>query len=190
MIDEIEVLEEELRKLSGISRKLAKRISMALVDRNNNDLLAAIKAVEHVKDCEICNNLTTAGVCDICADPDRDDTKICVVTTVTDLMRIEDGGFFTGKYFVIKQNINPKKGVGPSDIFLDKIELMIDSSTELILATDATIEGQLTANFLRNKFENTVKKVSKLSTGIPLGASIDYLDIETIKAAFNDRKNY
>ncbi len=188
MIKEIESLETELAKVPGIGKKTAKRTAFAMVARDNGDLVSAINNLNKVGECKVCNNLTTERVCNVCSDKQRDHNKICVVTTIVDLERIESGKFYNGVYFVIKKNINPKCGVGPDDLNLEMLDRLLAKETELILATDATISGHLTGVFIKNKFENRVGSVTRLSTGIPLGASIDYIDIETIKASFDARK--
>ena len=154
-------------------------------------LIEAMREVaENVKTCEICGNFDTESPCPICASETRDSSTICVVQDVADLWAMERVAMFKGKYHVLGGILSALDGVAPEDLNIEKLFTRIerDSIKEVILALPATIDGQITANYLIQKLKNFDIKVSTLAQGIPVGAELDYMDEGTIQLALNSRK--
>lgn len=145
---------------------------------------------QNVKTCEICGNFDTESPCPICSSTTRDDSVICVVQDVADLWAMERVSFFKGKYHVLGGILSALDGVSPEDLNIEKLFYRIqkDGVKEIILALPATIDGQITSNYLIQKLKNFDVKISTLAQGIPMGGELDYMDEGTIQLALNSRK--
>jgi recombination protein RecR len=192
----IKNLIKSFTKLPGVGNKTAQRFAYHLLERNREAGMELAKSLElamtHVKNCKDCQTLTENDICSICADPDRDNSILCIVETPNDLNLIEDSGIFKGKYFVLGGYLSPIDGITPEDLGLDILESKIKQSEiiEIILATNATIEGEVTAHFIKNMTKGLNLNVTRIAHGIPIGGELEYADSNTIAHALSDRKNY
>jgi recombination protein RecR len=192
----IKNLIKSFTKLPGVGNKTAQRFAYHLLERNREAGMELAKSLElamtHVKNCKDCQTLTENDICFICADPDRDNSILCIVETPNDLNLIEESGIFKGKYFVLGGYLSPIDGITPEDLGLDILESKIKESQiiEIILATNATIEGEVTAHFIKNMTKGLNLNVTRIAHGIPIGGELEYADSNTIAHALSDRKNY
>ena len=192
----IKNLIKSFTKLPGVGNKTAQRFAYHLLERNREAGMELAKSLElamtHVKNCKDCQTLTENDICSICADPDRDNSILCIVETPNDLNLIEESGIFKGKYFVLGGYLSPIDGITPEDLGLDILESKIKQSEiiEIILATNATIEGEVTAHFIKNLTKGLNLNVTRIAHGIPIGGELEYADSNTIAHALSDRKNY
>jgi recombination protein RecR len=190
----IEHLVDALRCLPGIGPKSAQRMVLHLLERDRKggeNLAAALsKAMEGVGHCCRCRNFTEEELCQICADPKRDSTLICVVETPADVAAIEQSSSFKGKYFVLMGHLSPIDGIGPEDIGLNVLEQQVQSSQieEVILATNPTVEGEATAYYLTEMLSNAGVEVSRIAHGVPIGGELEYVDGNTLAHALSGRR--
>ena len=191
---DIEKLVKLVAKLPALGTRSSRRIVLQLLKKRETLFLPLIEAMrevaENVKTCEICGNFDTESPCPICASETRDASTICVVQDVADLWAMERVAMFKGKYHVLGGILSALDGVAPEDLNIEKLFTRIerDGIKEVILALPATIDGQITANYLIQKRKNCDIKVSTLAQGIPVGAELDYMDEGTIQLALNSRK--
>ena len=192
----IKNLIKSFTKLPGVGNKTAQRFAYHLLERNREAGMELSKSLElamtHVKNCKNCQTLTENDICSICSDLKRDNSILCVVETPNDLNLIEESGIFKGKYFVLGGYLSPIDGITPEDLGLDILESKIKQSEiiEIILATNATIEGEVTAHFIKNMTKGLNLNVTRIAHGIPIGGELEYADSNTIAHALSDRKNY
>ena len=192
----IKNLIKSFTKLPGVGNKTAQRFAYHLLERNREAGMELSKSLElamtHVKNCKNCQTLTENDICSICSDLKRDNSILCVVETPNDLNLIEESGIFKGKYFVLGGYLSPIDGITPEDLGLDILESKIKESQiiEIILATNATIEGEVTAHFIKNMAKGLDLNVTRIAHGIPIGGELEYADSNTIAHALSDRKNY
>ena len=192
---EIDRLIELLARLPGLGPRSARRVALFLVkhkERLMQPLVAALSDVaKKISTCKQCGNIDTQNPCAICADPQRDSSLICVVEEVGDLWALERAGIVKARYHVLGGNISPLDGRGPDDLNIAKlVERASDSEVnEILLALNATVEGQSTVFYITDQLENSNVKVSRLAQGVPVGGELDYLDEGTLAAAFKSRKS-
>ncbi len=194
---EIERLIYFFAKIPGFGPKSARRAVLHLMKNQETSLTPLQKALDSaahsVKECQICGNLDNFSPCSICASTDRDESKICVIESIADLWAIERSGIFEGKYHILGGVLSAINGVGPEDLNISPLlrKLEHEKISEIILATNATLEGQTTANYIFNLIKKSHDiQISKLAYGIPIGGELDYLDEGTLSEAFNSRKIY
>jgi recombination protein RecR len=188
---EIERLIQLLAKLPGLGPRSARRAALALLKKRDTllqPLAAAMEeAAEAILTCEICGNLDTASPCTICTDQRRDPHSLCVVEDVADLWALERAGVFRGRYHVLGGALSALDGVTPERLnvagLLERVQTNIE---EVILAMNATVEGQTTAHYLMDLLGD--RKVTRLAHGVPVGGELDYLDEGTLSAAFKARR--
>jgi recombination protein RecR len=186
---------EELKKIPGIGRKSAQRISFYLlrVEKEHavNLANAIIEAREKTFTCSICNNITTNDPCEICTSPDRDRGKVCVVEEPFNIYSIEKTGLYKGLYHVLHGNLSPIKGIGPDQLKISGLLKRLEKGNiqEIIVATSPTTEGNATAHYVSDliKKQKSGIKISRLALGLPIGADIDYVDSVTIAKAMEGR---
>lgn len=193
----IDNLAKIISKLPGMGPRIAKRIVLHLANNKEKILLPLIKALEQLNEkiqhCKICDNLDEGEICQICLDPNRDDSLICVVEEVADLWAIErtndKSKNFQGKYHILGGNLSASSGKSIEDLNFDKLIDRIKNGkiTEVIIATSATIDGQTTAHFLVEILKDFKVSISRLAHGIPVGSELDYLDEGTITIAMKTR---
>ena len=182
-----------LAKLPGLGPRSARRAALHLVKRRETlmqPLAEAMLAVaDTIKSCSICGNLDTADPCAICADQRRDAATLCVVEDVADLWAIERTVAFRGRYHVLGGTLSALEGVGPEDLRIDALVARASSGVkEVILALNATVEGQTTAHYIMDRLAGTGAAVSRLAHGVPVGGELDYLDEGTLSAALAQRR--
>ena len=192
----IEKLNKAFSKLPGVGSKTAQRFIYHLLERDRPGGLEIAKALtdamENVKNCEKCRTLTEKNTCEICSNISRDNTQLCVVETPSDIHVIEQSGVYTGKYFVLSGYLSPIDGIGAAELGLNELEELLSKSDviEIILATNATIEGEVTAHYIHNLAKKYQVKTTRIAHGIPLGGELEYTDINTIAHALSGRKDY
>ena len=191
-MSELDTLIQLLAKLPGLGPRSARRAALHLVRRRESllePLVAALaKTGETVRPCPVCSNLDTIQPCGICRDPRRDETAICVVEDLADLWALERTGAFRGRYHVLGGTLSALDGIGPDDLNIDRLVGRLMPGQELILALNATVEGQTTAHYIADRVADSGVKVSRLAQGIPIGGELDYLDDGTLTAALRARR--
>ncbi|MBK2295537.1 recombination mediator RecR [Francisella philomiragia] len=185
---------ESLRKLPTIGKKSSQRLALYLLDKSPETAItianSLLDAAENIKKCKYCQSLTEKDVCDICSSQNRDESKLCIIESMLDLVAIEEAGFFKGKYFVLNGRISPLDGIGPNELKLDILEQIIINReiSEIILAISPTVEGETTAHFISQMIAKDIK-ISRIGFGVPFGGELEYLDQQTLIHAFNARTN-
>jgi len=151
---------------------------------------AIINVKEKVKYCSICFNLTEADPCEICSDPKRETSTICVVENPSDLNAIEKSGFYQGVYHVLGGALSPLDNVGPDELHLDELARRLDSSVkEVIIATNPTVEGEATAVYLADIISKSGMRVTRIARGLPVGSDLEFADKVTLTRSFEGRMN-
>lgn len=191
-MDALDALTLSLSKLPGIGRKSARRIAFSLLktDDRFNSLLASqiIELKEKIRECSLCGTYCEGEICPICDNPQRDRTQICVVEQSSDSASIESTGEFHGLYHVLHGTISPLDGVGPQDLTIDKLLKRCDGTVkEVIIATNATVEGDTTALYLVSLLKEKNVKVSRLASGLPVGGDLEYIDKITLSRSLRGR---
>lgn len=191
---DIEALIDMMARLPGLGPRSARRAVLHMI-RKRGMLLGPLAEVmarvsRDARECLNCGNISTQDICDICQDNRRTNGTLCVVADVSDLWAMERSGVFKGRYHVLGGTLSALDQVGPDELRIPKLSARIDSEeiTEVILALNATIDGQTTAHYIADQFEGRVTLTS-LAQGVPIGGELDYLDEGTITAAMNARKH-
>ena len=191
-MSELDTLIQLLAKLPGLGPRSARRAAQYLIKRRESLLTplasALARAAEAVRPCPICGNLDTVEPCAICRDPRRDDGIICVVEDLADLWALERTGAFHGRYHVLGGTLSALDGVGPEDLTIERLIRRLIPGQEMILALNATVEGQTTAHYIADRVAATGVKLSRLAQGVPIGGELDYLDDGTLTAALKARR--
>lgn len=192
---EIERLISIIGRLPGMGGRSASRVVIHLLKRKHTvmeNLIVTLSDVykKSIK-CEVCNNIDLKSPCSICSNHRRDDSIICVVSSISDLWSIERAGFYKGLYHVIGGKLSAIDGVTPSDLDIVNLKRRIinEGIKEVIIAMSADIDGQTTMFFIKDNIKETKVKITTLSHGMPVGGEFDYLDDGTIVAAFAERKD-
>ncbi|HEY9036401.1 MAG TPA: recombination mediator RecR [Pseudomonadales bacterium] len=190
----IDELLTALRCLPGVGPKTAQRMALHLLEKDATgaDRLAhaITQARAVVVNCPVCRNLTESEPCRICANPSRDDTQLCVVESPMDVFAVEQSGSYRGRYFVLRGHLSPMDGVGPDDIGVPALIARVTGSaiSEVILATNPTVEGEATAHYLAERLRQSGVAVTRLAQGVPSGGELEYLDGVTVSQAFRSRR--
>ena len=189
----VEDLMTAFRRLPGVGPRTAQRIVFQLLARDRPGAFEIARALqfaaENIRHCEKCNNFSETPVCNICTSPSRDQTQLCIVETPADLSSFEDSGAFQGLYFVLMGRISPLDGIGPDDLGVENLLVRLESVPvqEIILATNSTVEGDATAEYLSELLGKRGYNATRLARGVPLGGELEYLDRGTITEAFQRR---
>ena len=189
----LERLVLELGKLPGIGEKTAQRLAFHIINLSDEDInslsTALVSAKEKIVLCKKCFNITDKEICDICENPKRDQQTICVVQNSRDIFAIEKTREYNGLYHVLHGAISPLDGIGPQDIKARELLLRIGENDikEVIMATNATVEGEATAMYLGYLISPLGVTVTRLAKGIPIGADLEYTDEITLIKAFEGR---
>ncbi len=192
----IEELIHALRCLPGVGPKSAQRMALQLLerDRAGGQKLAQVleQAMQEVGHCQACRTLTEETLCRICASGRRDSSVLCVVETPADMLALEQTGAYDGRYFVLLGHLSPMEGIGPDDLGFDELlkKLQQEPVEEVILATNPTLEGETTAQYLAELLSDLPVKVTHLAQGVPLGGELEYLDGGTLSRAFSGRLGF
>ena len=187
-------LVQALKGLPGVGIKSAQRMAFQLLQNDRataRQLAGALQnAVDKVRHCDSCHTFTEAQLCDTCLDPARDRTQLCVIETPADQSAIERTGTYRGLYFVLMGKLSPLDGVGPHEIGLGKLKKRVVDGVlnEVILATNFTAEGEVTAHVISEMIRQQGLKVTRLARGVPAGSELEYVDLGTIAHAFVDRR--
>lgn len=190
---EIERLIQLLAKVPGLGPRSARRAALHLIKRKEQlmqPLAAALAdAVDKVRICSTCGNVDTTDPCTVCADPRRDETTLVVVETVGDLWALERASALNARYHVLGGVLSPLDGVGPDDLNIRTLVGRVAKGgvREVILAVNATVEGQTTAHYITDQLEGLSVKLTRLAHGVPVGGELDYLDEGTLAAAMKSR---
>jgi len=195
----LETLIQALRRLPGVGAKSAQRMAFHLLQHDRTGALhmaqALTEAATLVNHCEWCNTLTEEPVCTTCRSASRDHTRLCVVETPADQYALERTGAFNGLYFVLMGKLSPLDGIGPKDIGLQKLFDRVDDTRaekakvqEVILATNFTAEGEVTAHVISEALKSRNVHVTRLARGVPIGSELEYVDLGTIAHALVDRR--
>ncbi|HVA14157.1 MAG TPA: recombination mediator RecR [Stellaceae bacterium] len=182
-----------LAKLPGLGPRSARRAALFLIKRRESLMeplaVALADAAQAVTPCSVCGNLDTVDPCLLCADPRRDAGLVCVVEDVADLWAIERAHIFKGRYHVLGGTLSALDGIGPGELRIDTLVARVAAVPvrEVILAMNATVEGQTTAHYIIDRLAGTAAQISRLAHGVPVGGELDYLDEGTLAAALNQR---
>jgi recombination protein RecR len=193
MDDALQQLTALVARLPGLGPRSARRVVLQLMKNRETllqPLLAALARVDaSLSDCPVCGNLDTVRPCRICTDPKRDPALLCVVADVADLWALERGRLFSGHYHVLGGTLSAFDGVGPDDLRIAALKDRVAGGvTEVVLAMNATLEGQTTAHFVAEALEGTGARITQLAHGVPVGGELDYLDEGTLAQALRLRR--
>ncbi|MEM6584795.1 MAG: recombination mediator RecR [Pseudomonadota bacterium] len=194
MSKEIEQLSGALARLPGLGPRSARRAVLWLVKNRESalpNLLEALAVVsETLVECQVCGNVDTTDPCHICADPRRDQKSLCVVEDVADVWALDRAKLFQGRYHVLGGRLSALDGVGPEDLNIAKLLERVGEGTtdEVVLAMNATLEGQTTAHYLAERLEPMGVRITQLAHGLPVGGELDYLDEGTLAQALRARR--
>ena len=190
----IEALIDLMARLPGLGPRSARRAVLVLLKKRAQLMAPLAQAMAEValgaKDCQVCGNIGTADLCPICADPRRATGEICVVEDVADLWAMERGGAFKGRYHVLGGTLSALDAVGPDELRLPALVARARAATEVILALNATVDGQTTAHYIADALEPSGVQITSLAQGVPVGGELDYLDDGTIGAALKARRKF
>jgi recombination protein RecR len=190
----IQQLVEALRVLPGVGNKSAHRMAYQLLGKNRaggKKLAAALqRAMDGVCDCRQCRTFADEELCGICRDARRDESLLCVVESPSDVHAMEQTQVYRGRYFVLRGHLSPLDGVGPEQLGLPQLIALLKSGSvrEVILATNATVEGDATAHYIRDICAALPLKISRIAHGVPLGGELEYIDGSTLAHSFTGRQ--
>lgn len=190
----LEALIQALRRLPGVGAKSASRMAFHLLQHDRQGALLMAQALQqaaaNIRHCGLCHTFTESEVCATCQDPQRDQSKLCVVETPADQAAVERTAAYRGLYFVLMGKLSPLDGIGPNDIGLAKLfDRATDGAVqEVILATNFTAEGEATAHVIGEALKARGLKVTRLARGVPAGSELEYVDLGTIAHALVDRR--
>jgi len=190
----IEQLIDKLVKFPGVGRRSAERMAFWILNHSKEEAKDLCESILKLKDnltfCRLCHNLSETEICLICSDAGRDDSLLCVVEEPKDLLAIERTGVFRGHYHVLLGAISPAEGRGPDELKIHDLVKRVKAQNvkEVVIATDADTEGEMTALFLSRELKPTGVKVSRIGLGLPVGSSLEYADLSTLSMSLNSRR--
>jgi recombination protein RecR len=191
---EIETLAAQLARLPGLGPRSARRVVLWLIKRRETSLVALLEALEALREglmeCGICGNVDTSDPCAICTDPRRDARALCVVEDVADLWALDRARLFAGRYHVLGGRLSALEGIRPEDLTIGSLigRAAAGGIDEVVLAMNATLEGQTTAHYIAERLEGLPLRVTQLAHGLPVGGELDYLDEGTLAQALRARR--
>jgi recombination protein RecR len=191
---EIETLAQALSKLPGLGPRSARRAVLYLLKKRETALTPLLRALEQVNErlatCDTCGNVDTVNPCAICADPRRDSRMLCIVEDVADLWALERSRLFPGKFHVLGGRLSALSGVRPEDLTIDALVSRIAAGgiDEVVLAMNATLDGQTTAHYIAERIETFPIRLTQLAHGLPVGGELDYMDDGTLAQALRARR--
>ena len=191
---EIEALAQALARLPGLGPRSARRAVLHLMKKREAALQPLLSALQNVSErlstCSICGNIDTSDPCGICSDPRRDSKSLCVVEEVADLWALDRSRLFPGRYHVLGGRLSALEGVRPEDLAIDSLVGRVAEGgiDEVVLAMNATLEGQTTAHYLAERLEKFPIRLTQLAHGLPVGGELDYLDEGTLAQALRARR--
>ena len=190
----IETLIDLMARLPGLGPRSARRAVLVMLKKRAQLMAPLAQALAEValtaKDCRVCGNISTSDLCPICADPARATGEICVVEDVADLWAMERGQVFRGRYHVLGGTLSALDAIGPDELGIPRLLARVaeEGTREVILALNATVDGQTTAHYIADALAGTQAQISTLAQGVPIGGELDYLDDGTIGAALRARR--
>ena len=185
---------EDLRCLPGVGPKSAQRMAFQLLERDREGAQrlaqSLLEATEKVGHCQQCRTLSETDICPLCANAGRDTHLLCVVESPADVRAIEQATQYRGRYFVLMGHLSPLDGIGPNEIGLDLLDTRLAAGgiTEIILATNPTVEGEATAHYISEMAKSHGVTSSRIAHGVPLGGELEYVDGGTLSHAFSGRR--
>ncbi len=185
---------EALRRLPGVGPRSAQRIAFYLLEKDREGAATLARALdaalEGVGRCTRCRMFTETELCEICRAPSRNAALLCVVETPADVVAVETGSGYAGRYFVLMGHLSPLDGIGPDELGLDALEGLLDEGgvTEVILATNPTVEGEATAHYIAELCARRGIGASRIAHGVPVGGELEYVDSGTLSHAFAGRQ--
>ncbi|BCW09329.1 MULTISPECIES: recombination mediator RecR [Paenarthrobacter] len=191
----VQELIDELGRLPGVGPKSAQRLAFHILEADPEDMKRLVTAIttvkERVKFCSVCFNVTEQETCNICRDPRRDPSVICVVEESKDVLAVERTRSFRGRYHVLGGAINPIAGIGPEQLRIRELLTRLNDGAiqEIIIATDPNLEGEATATYLARMLKSIGITVTRLASGLPVGGDLEYADEVTLGRAFEGRRN-
>ncbi|WOK36782.1 recombination mediator RecR [Sphingomonas sp. C3-2] len=191
---EIELLTQALARLPGLGPRSARRAVLHLLKKRETSMAPLLRALEAVNEklttCGICGNVDTSDPCGICADARRDPRALCVVEEVSDLWALDRARLFPGRFHVLGGRLSALEGVRPEDLGIDSLIRRVEAGgiDEVVLAMNATLEGQTTAHYIAERLENFPIRITQLAHGLPVGGELDYLDDGTLAQALRARR--
>jgi len=191
---EIEALANALARLPGLGPRSARRAVLHLMKKRESALQPLLNALRNVAEtlstCSVCGNVDTTDPCGICRDPRRDERSLCVVEEVADLWALDRSRLFPGRYHVLGGRLSALEGVRPEDLTIDRLVGRVSQGgiDEVVLAMNATLEGQTTAHYLAERLETFPVRLTQLAHGLPVGGELDYLDEGTLSQALRARR--
>ena len=191
---ELQRLIELLAKVPGLGPRSARRAALGLIKRKESLMVPLAEAIAAaaacIRPCAVCGNLDTANPCAICADPSRDRRTICVIEEVSDVWALERAGVHRGLYHVLGGVLSAIDGIGPGELNLAMLVPRAREAGEIILAMNATVDGQATAHYVSDRLAGTGAKITRLAHGVPVGGELDYMDEGTLAAAIKSRRPF
>jgi recombination protein RecR len=190
----VEGLKQALQRLPGVGPKSAQRMAFHLLERDREGARQIGEAISHalskVHHCLRCNDFSETELCPICSSVKRQPELLCVVETPADLEAIEQAGIYQGMYFVLMGHLSPLDNIGPDQLGINQLIALLDKGkvSEVILATNLTLEGQATGDFLLDLLQQKSVQVTRLARGMPMGGELEYMDAGTLDQAFSDRR--
>jgi recombination protein RecR len=191
---DIQDLIDLMARLPGLGPRSARRAVLHMIKKRGQIMAPLAQSLAHVaataRECVTCGNIGTADLCGICADPRRLQTELCVVEDVADLWAMERGRAFKGRYHVLGGTLSALDDIGPDDLRIPKLVARVRQGgiSEVILALNATVDGQTTAHYIADALDGTGIALTSLAQGVPIGGELDYLDDGTIQAALRARR--
>ncbi len=191
----LEALKQALRRLPGVGPKGAQRMAFHLLERDRDGARriaeALTSALDRIRHCSRCNNLSDSELCAICSAPKRDRSLLCIVESPSDLVSLEQSGVYQGLYFVLMGRLSPLDGIGPEEIGVPRIEKLLDEGTikEVVLATNLTVEGETTAHYLSDLVRARGVRATRIAYGVPIGGELEYTDRNTLARALAGRRD-
>ncbi len=190
----IDELINALRCLPGVGQKSAQRMAMHLLERNRTGGMRLAKALEqaleNVGHCSRCRTYTEAQICNVCSNIKRNNALLCIVETPADMLAIEQAGGYNGLYYVLMGHLSPIDGINPEDLGIDQLieRLHQEPITEIIIATNTTVEGEATAYYITEKARSLNIEISRIAHGVPIGGELEYVDGGTLSQALSGRR--
>lgn len=191
---DIEALIDLMARLPGLGPRSARRAVLAMLKKREALMAPLAQSLASValsaRDCQVCGNIGTSDLCAICADPSRQTGEICVVEDVADLWAMERSRAFKGRYHILGGTLSALDGVGPEELHIPRLldRIASEGVAEVILALNATVDGQTTAHYIADALAQAPVRITSLAQGVPIGGELDYLDDGTIGAALRARR--
>ncbi len=192
----LEELIDSLRCLPGVGPKTAQRMAFHLLERERESAATLsgkiTEALDKIGHCQRCRTFTELEICKICTSTSRNEAILCVVENPADLLVLEQSGSYRGYYFVLMGRLSPLDGIGPEALGMDRLEAILDEGKvdEIILATNATVEGEVTAHYISEMAAARDISTSRIAQGIPMGGELEYVDRQTLAHAMESRTRY